>query len=198
MRAALHQKLQIHLWNYTARAWALNLNISVPRENWTEILLQKIIQLSRISKFNQGITGCYKWLQWGQHIFFSLAKCQHSQGCISGNTSHQHVMGWSYIWLPLNGFRSRMGSLPGAGSRWVYYGTHWCSEEQTSACRGIPCNSHIPQENIISKYLLEKINSLGIQWHQLLANSCLRKVGQATKTMKKNTITHLSKHFYHF
>lgn len=56
-----------------------------------------------------------------------------------------------------------MGSLPGAGSRWVYYGTHWCSEEQTSACRGIPCNSHIPQENIISKYLLEKINSLGIQ-----------------------------------
>lgn len=45
----------------------------------------------------------------------------------------------------------------------------------------------MPQENIGSKYLLEKINSLGIQWQQLSAKSCLRKVGQATKTMKKNT-----------
>lgn len=98
------------------RAWALNLNASTFRQNWTKIILQKLIQLSKITNFNQGITECYEWQQGGQHVFFFLAKCRHSQGCVYGDTPPQHVTTWSHIWLHLNEFRSGMASLPRAGS----------------------------------------------------------------------------------
>lgn len=59
MKAVLPQKPQIHCRNYISRARAVNQKDSVVSDNWTEIILQKkLIQLSKVSNLNGGVTGC--------------------------------------------------------------------------------------------------------------------------------------------
>lgn len=140
-------KASIHPLNYTAGAWAFNLNVSAFRANWTVIILQKLIRLSKISNTNRRITGCCEWQQWGQHMLFSIAKCQHSQGCVSDDTSPQHTVGWSCTWLHLIQLRSEMDSLPRArtGREKVcgWTETYSFSEEQKSACHMLFLVTHV-------------------------------------------------------
>lgn len=114
--AAFHLKPQMHPLNYTAGAWALNLNVSSFGAN---IDWDYIAKIDPAIKNKQLESGNY-WMLWmialRQHMCFPSAKCLHCQGCVPGDPSAQHVMGWSHFWHHLNACRSGMGSLPSAGS----------------------------------------------------------------------------------